>query len=121
MQRPALLPVPAHGSASERNCAGSHYALNDGEKVEGRAGEAVYSRHRGQQAWLPQIRVCNFGVFGALGTFFIDGCGDRIASRVLQLCEDCMSASFDRPSRLVQDRVSARWHRGHLGFCRPCF
>jgi hypothetical protein len=26
--------------------AGIHDALNDGEKVEGRAGEAVYSRHR---------------------------------------------------------------------------
>jgi len=32
-----------------------------------------------------------------------------------------MSASFDRLSRLVQNQVSARWHRGHLGFCRPCF
>ena len=32
-----------------------------------------------------------------------------------------MSASFDHLSRLVQDRVSARWHRGHLGFSRPCF
>jgi hypothetical protein len=99
--------------------------------VEGRAGEVVYSRHwerdlcvkahAGQQAWLPQIRASNFGVFVALGTFFIDGCGDRIASQVLQSNEDCMSASFHRLSRLVQDRVSARWHRGHLGFRRPCF
>ena len=72
-------------------------------------------------AWLFQIRACNFGVFGALGTFFIDGCCDRIASQVLQLCEECTSASFDRLSRLAQDRVSARWHRGYLGFSRPCF
>ena len=34
---------------------------------------------RRQRAWLSQIRACSFGVFGVLGTFFIDGCGDRIA------------------------------------------
>ena len=72
-------------------------------------------------AWLSQIRACNFGVFGALGIFSIDCCCDRIASQVLQLCEECTSASFDRLSRLVQNRVSARWHRGHLRFSRPCF
>jgi hypothetical protein len=59
-------------------------------------------------AWLSQIRACNFGIFGTLGTFFIDGLGDRIASQVLQLCEECVSASFDRLSRLVKDCVSAR-------------
>jgi hypothetical protein len=82
--------------------ASIHDPLNDGEKVEGRAGEAIDPRHvttslgarffsmrkssLRQRAWLSQIRACSFGVFGALGTFFIDGCGDRIA------CEERMSA-----------------------------
>jgi len=25
------------------------------------------------------------------------------------------------PVAFGQNQVSARWHRGHLGFCRPCF
>ena len=45
----------------------------------------------------------------------------RVLSQFLQLCEECTSASFDRLSRLAQDRVSARWHRGNLGFSRPRF
>jgi hypothetical protein len=53
---------------------------------------SMRNAHGGQRAWISQFRACNFGVFGALGTFFIDGCGDRIASQVLQLCEEHMSA-----------------------------
>jgi hypothetical protein len=42
-----LVPVSAHGSASDRNCAlASHDALDDLEQVEGAAGEAVNPRHR---------------------------------------------------------------------------
>ena len=43
------------------------------------------------------------------------GSGDWIASELLQLREQGTSPSFDRMSRLVQYRVSACWHRGHLG------
>ena len=42
-KRPVLVDVSANASASERNCPID--ALNDGEKVEGRADEAEYSRH----------------------------------------------------------------------------
>jgi hypothetical protein len=36
ISRPVLVPVSAHGSASERNCAfGVHDLLDDGEQVEG--------------------------------------------------------------------------------------
>src|SRR6516164_8483773 len=45
------------------------------------------------------------------------GSGDWIASELLQLREQGTSPSFDRMSRLVQYRVSACWHRGHLGLC----
>jgi hypothetical protein len=41
--------------------------------------------------------------------------GDWIASELLQLREQGTSPSFDRISCLVQYRVSAYWHRGHLG------
>jgi hypothetical protein len=47
------------------------------------------------------------------------GSGDWIASELLQLREQSTSPSFDRMSRLVQYRVSACWHRGHLGL--RCF
>jgi hypothetical protein len=42
-----LVEVSANGSASERNLTvGILDVVNDGEKVEGRADEAVYSRRR---------------------------------------------------------------------------
>ena len=42
-----LVPVSAHGSASERNCRlGVDDLFDDGEQVEGAAREAVDARHR---------------------------------------------------------------------------
>jgi hypothetical protein len=42
-----LVPVSAHGSAKDRNCAlAGQNALDDAEQVEGAAGEAVDPRHR---------------------------------------------------------------------------
>jgi hypothetical protein len=41
-----LVPVSAHGSASDRNCAFVHDLFDDGEQVKGAAGEAVNARHR---------------------------------------------------------------------------
>jgi len=42
-----LVPVSAHGSASDRNCAlASTIFFDDGEQVEDAAGEAVDARHR---------------------------------------------------------------------------
>jgi hypothetical protein len=47
ISRPVLVPVSAHGSASERNLRlGVHNLLHDGEKVESAAREAVDARHR---------------------------------------------------------------------------
>ena len=43
------------------------------------------------------------------------GSGDWIPSELLQLRQQGTSPSFDRMSRLIQYRVSACWHRGHLG------
>jgi hypothetical protein len=43
--RPVLVPVSAHGSARERNCALAAYdLLDDGESVEGAARKAVDAR-----------------------------------------------------------------------------
>ena len=47
ISRPVLVPVSAHGSASERNLRlGVHNLLHDGEKVESAAREAVNPCHR---------------------------------------------------------------------------
>jgi hypothetical protein len=47
ISRPRLVPVSAHGSANERNCAFSvHDLLDDGEQVKGTTREAVNARHR---------------------------------------------------------------------------
>ena len=47
INRPVLVPVSAHGSASDRNLRlGVHDLLNDGEQVKGAAREAVYAPHR---------------------------------------------------------------------------
>ena len=41
IRRPVLVPVSAHGSANERNCApASTICFDDSEQVEGRAGKA---------------------------------------------------------------------------------
>ena len=46
-QAPVPVPVSAHGSASERNCAlPSHDALDDAKEVEGAARKSVNPRHR---------------------------------------------------------------------------
>ena len=55
-------------------------------------------------------RRCRLSFLGAPS-----GSGDWIASELLQLREQGTSPSFDRMSRFVQYRVSACWHRGHLG------
>ena len=42
-----LVPVSAHGSASDRNCRlGVHDTLDHGEQVEGAARQPVDARHR---------------------------------------------------------------------------
>jgi hypothetical protein len=43
ISRPVLVPVSAHGSARERNCAlaSTMHALNDAEQIEGTARQAV--------------------------------------------------------------------------------
>jgi hypothetical protein len=47
IKRPALVPVSAHGSASDRKLRlGVHDLLDDGEQVESTTGEAVNARHR---------------------------------------------------------------------------
>jgi hypothetical protein len=47
IKRPVLVPVSAHGSAKDRNCAfGVHDALDDGEQVKGAARQPVNPRHR---------------------------------------------------------------------------
>ena len=47
INRPVRVPVSAHGSARDRNCAlASTMRLTDGEEVEGAAGQAVDARHR---------------------------------------------------------------------------
>ncbi len=47
IKRPVLVPVSAHGSASDRNCPpGIHDLLDDGEQVERRARQPVDSSHR---------------------------------------------------------------------------
>jgi len=46
IKRPVLVPVSAHGSAKDRNCAFVHDALDDGEQVEGAARQPIDARHR---------------------------------------------------------------------------
>jgi hypothetical protein len=46
ISRLVLVPVSAHGSASERNCALASTLLHDGTHIEGRACEAIDARNR---------------------------------------------------------------------------
>src|SRR5712691_4862322 len=60
---------------------------------------------------------------GGLGGnfFFINGFGRWITFQLGQLCEEQTGPSFDRLSRLDQDRMSTCGHCGHFGFSRTGF
>ncbi len=60
---------------------------------------------------------------GGLGgnIYFIDGFVRWITFQLGQLCEEHTGPSFDRLSRLDQDRMSACGHCGHFGLGRPSF
>jgi hypothetical protein len=70
--------------------------------------------------WLKVERGTSVFLNG-FGAFLIAGFCNRNAFRLVQLCEECPSPALDRQASLIENRMSARWHRSDLGFIRACF
>jgi hypothetical protein len=125
--RPVLVPVSAHGSANDRNCAlASTEAFDDAEQLEGAAGEAVKSASpspgrrgrdgracgeaRSGRRRTRHLRkslgktVCGFGVLGASPT--------QIVYRVVLLNDD-VTHHIGNVLRLDTCRIGAADARVH--------